>query len=210
MSEPGEAPAATTGEPLQFETADFSGRPALACRACQRPVTDSYFQINEAVVCPDCHERFTTSRSEATGSWLQALVFGSGAALVGSFVWFAIERALNMHIGLVAVAIGWGVGKAVRRGGGTNPGLLFPLTAVVLAYASIAGSAFLQVPDDIDGEPVKLVVRTVIAAVAPVLGATTNPIGLLIVGFALWEAWKFSYLKKPVIGGPFTVAQAKP
>ena len=50
----------------------------------------------------------------------------------------------------------------------------------------------------------------VIAAVAPILAGFQNIIGLLIIGFALWEAWKINKRLKIAFTGPFAVGAAPP
>lgn len=45
----------------------------------------------------------------------------------------------------------------------------------------------------------------VFALTIPVLTGMENPIGLLIVGFALWEAWKFSAHRAIPITGPYQI-----
>jgi hypothetical protein len=47
-----------------------------------------------------------------------------------------------------------------------------------------------------------------IAAAAPVLAGAQNIIGILIIGFALWEAWKLNRGVKLVFSGPFAMAPA--
>ena len=49
-----------------------------------------------------------------------------------------------------------------------------------------------------------------IAAAAPFLGGASNIIGLLIIGFALWEAWKVNRGMKVVINGPFRIGAVAP
>ena len=46
----------------------------------------------------------------------------------------------------------------------------------------------------------------VLALAAPVLGGLQNPIGLLIIAFALWEAWKINSRRKVVFSGPHSLA----
>lgn len=46
----------------------------------------------------------------------------------------------------------------------------------------------------------------VLALATPVLMGIESPIGLLIVGFALWEAWKFSAHRPIPITGPYLVS----
>jgi hypothetical protein len=49
-----------------------------------------------------------------------------------------------------------------------------------------------------------------IAAAAPFFEATHNPIQLLIIGFALWEAWKFTRKVVLPITGPYQIGQRRP
>jgi hypothetical protein len=44
-----------------------------------------------------------------------------------------------------------------------------------------------------------------IAFIAPVLAGLQNIIGLLIIGFALWEAWKINKARQLNFTGPFSV-----
>ena len=46
----------------------------------------------------------------------------------------------------------------------------------------------------------------VLALATPVMMGIESPIGLLIVGFALWEAWKFSARRPVPITGPYLVS----
>jgi len=46
------------------------------------------------------------------------------------------------------------------------------------------------------------------AAAAPFFGGAGNIIGLLIIGFGLWEAWKTNRRVDLVINGPYSVAPA--
>jgi len=40
---------------------------------------------------------------------------------------------------------------------------------------------------------------------APFLAGAQNLIGLLIIGFALWEAWKFNARRQVPISGPYQI-----
>jgi hypothetical protein len=48
------------------------------------------------------------------------------------------------------------------------------------------------------------------AMAAPFLGGFENIIGILIIGFALWEAWKMNRRVPMQIQGPFRLAPAPP
>jgi hypothetical protein len=47
-----------------------------------------------------------------------------------------------------------------------------------------------------------------LAAAIPFLGGASNIIGILIIGFGLWEAWKINRRVDEVISGPFSVTPA--
>ncbi len=49
-----------------------------------------------------------------------------------------------------------------------------------------------------------------IAFAAPLLGGFENIIGILIIGFALWEAWKLNKHEPLTISGPFRVGETLP
>ena len=49
-----------------------------------------------------------------------------------------------------------------------------------------------------------------IAAAAPFLAGSSNVIGILIIGFALWEAWKVNRGVKLAINGPFRIGTPGP
>ena len=53
-----------------------------------------------------------------------------------------------------------------------------------------------------------VLVLVLIAAAAPFLAGIQNIIGLVIIGFALYQAWQMNRRAPLVINGPFAVAQA--
>jgi hypothetical protein len=79
--------------------------------------------------------------------------------------------------------------------------------------ASISQSADDEAPS-LAGGLVALVVLVVlvfaIALAAPFLAGAQNIIGLLIIGFALWEAWKMNQRQDLALAGPFRVGEAPP
>ncbi len=82
--------------------------------------------------------------------------------------------------------------------------------AVVAAAAAPAAAPAPAKPDD-SGPPNLLQLGVVLALVlafamaAPFLGGFQNAIGILIIGFALWEAWKMNQRVPIEVSGPFRV-----
>jgi hypothetical protein len=178
---------------------------------------------------------------------------GFGAGLLGAVIWFTIRRVAHLEIGLVAILVGFMVGKAVRRGSGGRGGVGYQVLAVLITYSCIAAN---YMPDIVEAviqnvrehrkadasdaadqataeaakkgadaghgkEPlstppskvgfgeamVSLVVFLglvfAMSLAAPFLAGAENAIGLLIIGIALWEAWKLSAGYRLAITGPY-------
>lgn len=259
---------------LQFLTAE----PAAAggagtgqkCVVCQQPISATYYALHDKILCPTCRELVA---APPAGSRLlrlaKATAFGLAAGLLGSILWFAVRRICQLEIGLIAILVGFMVGKAVRKGSGERGGRGYQLLAVVLTYCCITANYMPDVfaglleavkkaenrgqpaaagpqavglaadkagqqdpaaadkadPQDADPAPAAaapgakqqpagigefLWAVTVLVAIvfavslaAPFLAGAQNVIGLLIIGFALWEAWKFNARQELPISGPY-------
>ena len=76
--------------------------------------------------------------------------------------------------------------------------------------AAAATAATTGSPDDqqptFGGFLLAIVALLVFAAVAPFLAGFQNIIGLVIIGFALWEAWKITRRAEVIISGPHALA----
>ncbi len=134
---------------LQFESAIESTesadsdaeRRALAaviCGACQSAIPDAYFDINGTTVCGSCQAEIARQAETPRGMGTLALatVFGIGAAVAGAALYYAVIAITNFEIGLVAIAIGYMVGFAVRKGAGGG-GRRFQIVAIVLTYWAV-------------------------------------------------------------------------
>ena len=129
----------------------------------------------------------------------------------------------GLQIGLVAIVVGLLVGNAVRWGAYARGGPLYQAIAIGLTYLSIAisyfGFALKALAERAGGAgalvdawgvmPSELKLKLLSWAIrAPVEANLESPMGLIIVGIALYEAWKIN--KSPVlqINGPFRVGSA--
>jgi hypothetical protein len=70
------------------------------------------------------------------GTLALAAVFGIGAAIAGAALYYAVIAITNFEIGLVAIAIGYMVGYAVRKGAGGG-GRRFQILAILLTYWAV-------------------------------------------------------------------------
>jgi hypothetical protein len=255
----------SAADDLQFDTVEprdvskAAAGPSRKCVGCGQPIVSTYFAVADKVVCPSCCARINAPvAGSKLWSFCKAAVLGLGAGLLGAVIWFAIRRVAHMELGIVAVLVGFMVGKAVRKGSGGRGGVGYQVLAVVLTYCCIAAnympdiveiafrkarehhkiaapegrdqaSADLTKDDAIAGRATdadkttarklgfgESAVGTVVffglafafSLAAPFFGGAQNAIGLLIIGFALWEAWKLNRRHQLAITGPYQLGAA--
>jgi hypothetical protein len=252
---------------LQFATTEPVGTTASApkCALCQQPITSTYYALNDKVLCPHCSAAVAAPPpGSKAGRVFIAAALGIGAGLLGAVIWFAVRRIANLQMGLIAILVGYMVGKAVNRGSAGRGGLGYQIMAVVITYCCIAAN---YVPDILEavvkagreqnakaavaganakapGDQVKpdladngdakgadpqedkpnvaeaappaltgfALLRELVVLFAlvfvyalklPFLAGANNFMGILIIGFALWEAWKFNARRELPISGPY-------
>jgi hypothetical protein len=273
-----ETPNTPNASELQFTTSESlnesRGSAGLSCAACSRPILDTYFAIGNQVLCAPCK---TAATAPPTGSgfvrFLKAVLFGTAAGLLGAAIWYGIRIITNYEIGLIAVLVGFLVGKAIHIASGRRGGIGYQILAILITYCCIAANYVPDVyqalasnaseqetadnaksnslqpkgntsgdastesserpvvdtaeptntnvgenalsekgaADSEEADKLPLFVRLilfvlillVIALATPVLMCTQSPISILIFGFALWEAWKFSAYHPLPITGPY-------
>lgn len=230
-----------SGGNLQFERAEYSGGSAgPVCAGCKQPVVAQYHQLNGRVFCGACRVKVEQSieKLRQSGSLGRAALFGLGAAVLGSLLYYGVSAATGYEFGLIAVVVGLMVGKAVRKGSGTLGGRRYQALAMALTYFSIASTyvppitkafyaeaakhqaaenaAPVQAAPGTAAAPRKAQLGVVpfytlmfaLALAAPVLAGFRNILGMIIIGFGLWEAWKFNRRVEVKFSGPFAVAPA--
>lgn len=213
------------------------------CSACQRSIPDAYFEAAGRIFCEPCRDAVMESLSHGgsgAARLLKSILLGIGAAAVSAVVWYGIVKLTGYELGIIAIAVGFAVGAAVRMGAEQRGGWAYQTIAVVLTYLAIAASyvplvmegfraqataeanqvadassgAGTQPPGEVPttelDETILLVSSIAVALALPVLQATegTGIIGLLIVGFALYEAWKINKRRTIAFSGPFRLQRA--
>jgi hypothetical protein len=197
-------PGASAG--LQFDKVELaSPAAARACARCQRLLGDEYFALGAHVICGACADQL--GGAKGGGAFARALLYGAGAAAAGSIVWYLVERTLHSQWGIVAIAVGLLVGFAVRKGAQGGGGGTYQALAMVLTYLAITGSEALQVIQSMIDWDRQIDLAYVFrrAFTGPFTGGRSI-MGWIIVGIALYEAWKIN--KGVPISGPFRLARA--
>lgn len=210
-------------KPLQFETAEMPATGAV-CSACKQAIASSYFTVGGQVACERCKAEIELAlqRSPGAGGVLRAVLLGSLAGLAGAAVWYGVRAATDYELGIIAIAIGWGVGTAVRHASGGRGGRGYQVLAVALTYFWIAANYVpdlvanfgTQAADSAEAEPVaetplavKIALAAVLALALPFMQGFENVIGILIIGFGLYQAWQMTGRVVVAVEGPFSVGQ---
>ena len=130
---------------LQFDSVlpragdDAAASADTRCTLCQMPLESEYFDVNGRTVCRQCSEtvarQATTPRDMAT--LVRALIAGVVASILGAALYFGVLAISGYEVGLVAIAIGYMVGYAVRVGARGRGGRRFQVLALALTYWAI-------------------------------------------------------------------------
>ncbi len=206
---------------LQFERAEFTGQAPTngQCSVCQRPFEESYYTANSKLVCLSCQQQLArwlqSPPGSAPGRALKAFGLGLGGGLLGSLAWYVVEHLFNLHVGLIAILVGWLVAWGVRRGSGGRGGRGYQVLAVLLTFCCIC---FAFVPDvaqalnspssGAQGLPLwaSILFALPLSLTVPFAGGF-SPLTFLIAGFGLLEAWRRNRGMEMAFGGPFALAQ---
>jgi hypothetical protein len=128
---------------LQFDRAQYDGDASKSgCAVCHTPLYGSYFEVNGHTVCEACC--YKLREAEPTGSRagraLRAIAGGVGAGLAGAVLYWLILALTGYEFSLIAIVVGYGVGKAVRWGSGGRGGRAYQALAVALTYLAIVSA----------------------------------------------------------------------
>lgn len=129
-------------EPLDFHSPE-PGATTATCVGCKQPITEQYWSAGDAILCERCKTAVEQGQQVAPDAvsraarFTRAVLLGVGAMLLGAGVWYAVAKLANLEVGLIALLLGFLVGRAVFIGSGRRGGLRYQLLAVFLTYLGI-------------------------------------------------------------------------
>jgi hypothetical protein len=138
--------AGSPAESLQFDRAVDADapdaqqeKPTIECSACHAAIKTYYYNVDANAVCAKCKHvaEKATQGQRGASAFLKAFFFGGFAALIGALIYFGVAALTGYEIGLVAIAIGFMVGFAVRFGANGGGGRRFQVLALVLTYFAV-------------------------------------------------------------------------
>ena len=199
---------------LQFERAEFGAAPARNCTGCHQPIAGPYFDVNGQPFCEACTASIRQAHGDSPGGAAFARAVGAGliAGAIGSSLFYLVEKISGYQLSILAIAVGFLVGRAVRWATGGRGGVIYQILAVVLTYAAIAFSwlPFVAERQGASLDVLDVVLQTPFILSLPILIGLERPFTLVILGIGLWEAWTFTAPVPFVITGPFTAVPPPP
>ena len=199
-------------ENLQFDKAELNQPAATTCAACQAPLRGQYFQAMGKVLCESCAgqvRQYNAGTGAGPGGSANAVALGVGAAIAGAAAYGALIFYTQSRWGIAAIGIGWLVGRGVRMGSGGRGSLGLQILAVVLTYSSVAGGTAGALLAHVDGVTAAHVTEAIVFGYSqPFLGGLNNVLGIIMIAFGLWEAWRLNQRVQLEVTGPHALGAA--
>jgi len=127
----------------QFGTAEYkSATGSDRCKSCQQELTGTYFRINGMLACEKCTSQLQAQTPKDThATYVRGILFGVGGAISGLILYSAFSIITEVQIGFVALAVGWLIATAIKKGSNGVGGRRYQIAAVALTYAAVSLSA---------------------------------------------------------------------
>jgi len=127
-----------------------------------------------------------------------AIIAGAGASIAGALIWMGITIATQMHIGLVAIAVGAGVGYAVRFAGKGVEKIYGVIGAVFTLLSCLAGEVFTVIQFAASADNLgffEALGKVDYSILIPNILENSSAITYLIYGIGVYEGYKLSFRK---------------
>jgi hypothetical protein len=213
----------------QFATAEYSAPSgALTCKSCGKPIVGAQYRVNGVPVCSACVRQIKEKLpKDSNAAFVRGVLFGVGGAILGLGIYVAFALATGLVAGIVSLAVGFIVGKAILMGSGGTGGRRYQIAAVLLTYLAVSMAAVpiaisvhmkqksaqpaAQASASVNASAQKMGplraagILTLIGIVSPFL-ALSNPaqgvIGLVILFVGIRIAWRMTAARRVDIVGP--------
>ncbi len=115
-----------------------------ACGECGEPISVYYYETAGHAVCRRCKANYEAAHGASGGSsgsrMAGAVALGALGALGGAAIYLGVAYFTGYEVGLIAILVGFIVGKAVFVGSGKRGGRRYQVLAMVLTYFAISVS----------------------------------------------------------------------
>jgi len=202
-----------------MDCATHSGVTAIsACTRCERPICSACREtLDGHDYCAACVTELQASLATPAavaatapahlsgdpivadrGFPLKGVLLAALAGVVGAFVWYGVVELTNMKIGLVAVGIGWLVGRAAVMGAGAG-GKQLAVFSLIIAVVSMVLGEYLMLNHAVHAYFAKEESGAVLpallspAALLPVYAESFGVMSIVFYAIGAWEAFRFPW-----------------
>lgn len=135
----------------------------------------------------------------------RGFLYGLGAAVAGAVGWYAITYITGWELGLVAVLVGWGVGRAVFAGAGRRGDSTLQWMAAMLGGLGIIIGYYLVLRHNLrdvlwavgEKDPSEWALTIVMVRLVIKEPSILVPWAVAFTGFGIYEAWKGARAQAP-------------
>jgi hypothetical protein len=127
--------------PNQAGEASQAAGTGPACGSCGQPMQVYYYEAAGQSICRKCKGTLEAAQGGGSGAargMVGAVVLGGLAALLGAAIYLGIAFGTGYEVGLIAVLVGFLVGKGVFVGSGRQGGRRYQVLATVFTYLAIS------------------------------------------------------------------------
>jgi hypothetical protein len=94
------------------------------------------------MACQRCTEQVQSRLpKDSHSAFVRGILFGVGGAIIGLILYSAFGIITGLEIGYVSLAVGWLVGKAMKKGSNGIGGRRYQIVAIALTYIAVSLSA---------------------------------------------------------------------
>jgi hypothetical protein len=203
-----------------MDCATHSGATAVSsCTRCERPVCSACRQtLDGRDYCSSCVADLRASLAApaadgtvaepgptpiaaapivaAVGIPVKGVLFAVVAGLMGALVWYGVVAMTDMKLGIIAIGVGWLVGRGAVLGAGTGGKQLAVASLVIAVLAMVLGE-YLTVNHAVHAyfarERPDAVLPALLspAKLIPIYAGGFGPMDILFYAIGAWEALRF-------------------
>jgi hypothetical protein len=196
------------------------------CALCNKAIFGRYYRVSAQMACPACtsEARQVHRKDELSGSpaaFQRALLFGIAAAIFGIIVCANLTILTGWTPGFLALAVGWFVGAAIRKGANGLGGRRYQYAAVLLTYAAVSLSAIpaqlyfaFKYASSIPEWGAFLQHLFLVSLVSPFASLGKDPltgfVGLFALSIGSYIAWQLTRTASLEVNGPYSLPDMLP
>ena len=135
----------SAASPLKFDNTVEQPPSESVCAACGTALRTTYHMLGDSMICGRCRGQHEMAMGGAGAHlFARAVMFGVGAAIVGAAIYYAILAATGYSIGIIAIFVGYLVGRAVNVGSKGKGGRKYQLLAALLTYFAMSSTYLVE------------------------------------------------------------------